>query len=407
VVGNVATGLMVVSAGTVTGGGGTIGYAAGSFGTLVISNGATMGFSSLSIGQQAGATGAVWISSGQLAVTNSAKSTLYVGYTGVGQLTVSNGAALSSVAYVGYNGGSQGTLTVAGGTATISSALNIGYSPGATGAVWLTGGRLVNNGTASAIIGAFGNGQLTTTAGSMQAGSVTVGQNAGSHGSLTVSGGTISVFSSLVVGDCATTASGQVSVVSGGSLYVTNAGDTAFLDVRHGTLVVGTGGVVQVDKLVMTNACGLLVRSGGTLVVSNLVLDPNLSAVGDGIPNGWKQQYGLDPLDPTLAGKDLDGSGLTVYQDYLAGLDPTNPASSFRIISVVPSGIDLRVTWRMGSGKTNALQVTAGDANGGYNTNNFTDIFTVTDTVGTVTNYLDLGAATNTPSRFYRVRLVP
>lgn len=44
---------------------------------------------------------------------------------------------------------------------------------------------------------------------------------------------------------------------------------------------------------------------------------------------------------------------------------------------------------------------------GSYDTNNFTDIFTVTNTVGVVTNYLDVGAATNVPTRYYRVRLVP
>jgi hypothetical protein len=61
----------------------------------------------------------------------------------------------------------------------------------------------------------------------------------------------------------------------------------------------------------------------------------------------------------------------------------------------------------MGSGKTNALQATAGDADGGFTTNDFNDIFTVTDTVGTTTNYLDVGAATNFPSRYYRIHLVP
>ena len=60
-----------------------------------------------------------------------------------------------------------------------------------------------------------------------------------------------------------------------------------------------------------------------------------------------------------------------------------------------------------GSGRTNALQATAGNASGGYNPINFTDIFTVTNTVGTTTNYLDTGAATNVPARYYRVRLVP
>jgi hypothetical protein len=57
----------------------------------------------------------------------------------------------------------------------------------------------------------------------------------------------------------------------------------------------------------------------------------------------------------------------------------------------------------MGNNKTNALQF----ANGGNYTTNFTDLFIVTNTLGTVTNYLDAGGATNTAARYYRVRLVP
>jgi len=37
----------------------------------------------------------------------------------------------------------------------------------------------------------------------------------------------------------------------------------------------------------------------------------------------------------------------------------------------------------------------------------FAGIFTVTNTTGTTTNYLDIGAATNVPAFYYRVRLVP
>jgi hypothetical protein len=40
-------------------------------------------------------------------------------------------------------------------------------------------------------------------------------------------------------------------------------------------------------------------------------------------------------------------------------------------------------------------------------TNITTEIFAVTNTTGTVTNYLDVGAATNAPASVYRVRLVP
>ena len=44
-----------------------------------------------------------------------------------------------------------------------------------------------------------------------------------------------------------------------------------------------------------------------------------------------------------------------------------------------------------------------------YSTNGFKNIFIVTNNtaVGTVTNYLDIGAATNTPVRYYRAQLAP
>jgi hypothetical protein len=52
----------------------------------------------------------------------------------------------------------------------------------------------------------------------------------------------------------------------------------------------------------------------------------------------------------------------------------------------------------MGAGKTNALQA---------GSDSYTPIFTVTNTTGTMTNYLDVGAITNGPLRLYRVGLVP
>jgi beta-glucanase (GH16 family) len=137
------------------------------------------------------------------------------------------------------------------------------------------------------------------------------------------------------------------------------------------------------------------------------LLDPTKSQVNDGIPNGWKQQYNLNPFDPALAAEDPDGDGMSNLQEYLAGTDPTNSASLLYITSVVAVGQDVLVTWMTGLGRTNALQWTAGAADGSYNTNSFADLFTVTNTASTVTNYLDAGAATNAPARYYRVRLVP
>jgi hypothetical protein len=157
----------------------------------------------------------------------------------------------------------------------------------------------------------------------------------------------------------------------------------------------------------MTNVCAHFVRTGGTLVYGSAILNPNADADGDGIPNGYEQAHGLDPLNPADANADNDGDGFSNLQEYLAGTDPNNSASYLHITSIVTTGNNVRVTWMMGPGKTNALQRTTGAADGSYQTNGFADVFTVTNTVGTITNYLDLGAATNIPARYYRVRLVP
>jgi hypothetical protein len=148
------------------------------------------------------------------------------------------------------------------------------------------------------------------------------------------------------------------------------------------------------------NACGS--------VESNLVeksvqplLDPNKSQVGDGIPNSWKQQYGFSPFDSTVANSDADGDGFNNLYEFLAGTDPTNSASAFRVTSVTREGDDVRVTWMIGLGKTNALQRAAA-IHGSY-----TEIFAVTNTSSTMIDRLDLGAATNVPAFYYRVRLVP
>ena len=43
---------------------------------------------------------------------------------------------------------------------------------------------------------------------------------------------------------------------------------------------------------------------------------------GDGMPDGWEIQYGLDPDDASDADLDTDGDGLTNLEEYSYGTDP-------------------------------------------------------------------------------------
>ena len=159
----------------------------------------------------------------------------------------------------------------------------------------------------------------------------------------------------------------------------------------------------------MTNACGLFIRGGGTLNVTSLVLDPSLDADGDGIPNSWEQSHGLDPLNAADASSDNDGDGLSSLREYQLGTDPVNASSPYRITAIAREGNDIRVTWATVGGSTNVVQVSAGTTGGSY-TNNFSDLSPQLNILGstvTSTNYLDLNGALNSPSRYYRIRLLP
>jgi hypothetical protein len=151
------------------------------------------------------------------------------------------------------------------------------------------------------------------------------------------------------------------------------------------------------------DACGNYDTNLVYLTVQPL-LDPNKSQVSDGIPNGWKQQYGFDPFDSSVASADPDGDLLTNLQEYLLGTDPTDKNSPFHILATTQEDNDLRITWADAAGRTNVVEA-ASDIGGIYS--NISDNIIVPGSGVGATNYLDAGAATNSLFRFYRVRVVP
>lgn len=381
----------------------------GSQGSLIIAarNCVLAPYCRLVVGMETGAVGMVSVTGGNLIVTNSFIT--LVGGDGAGELDLLGGTNMLGPLEVGGNPGSQGTMTIAGGSNTFLAGVMIGESINATGTVWMTGGQVLATNLTTCVAD-WGYGVVTVSNGAWLGSTMLVGlrsvtlktnqygqvlvPSSSSYGTVNVNGGSMTLLTKLVIGNCTSGGVGVVNV-AGGNLYVTNATHNAFIDVRSGQLNL-SGGLLQTDILIMTNACGQFIHGGGTLIISNVV---------DGIPSAWKQQYGLDPSDPTVTGADPDGDGFTNLQEYQAGTDPTNSASSLRITSIVTQGNDISISWSVATGKAYSVQMATSPLTNAFG--NLATVVVPATPMITGTNYLDAGAATNVGSRFYRIKLVP
>ena len=124
----------------------------------------------------------------------------------------------------------------------------------------------------------------------------------------------------------------------------------------------------------------------------------------------WQMQYFACINCPQAApNADPYGKGMSNTNQFLVGLNPTNPASVFRVTSSVMTGNDFVLTWQTAGVRTNVVQAANGGADGSFNAN-FQDIsgpIIIGVPGDTTTNYTDRGGGTNITSRFYRVRLGP
>jgi len=438
---NSYTGGTIVSNGTLA-----ISYPVGQ-GTLTAAGGTTTVSSSLLLGDSAGTTGTVWVTGGTL---DAGLQAIVVGFSGVGQMAVSNGAVAGGLFTVGFNFGSLGTLTMAGGSAASSLVLEAGLN-GSTGIVWVTGGQL--GPMPSIQIGRSGNGQMIVSNGTvLSSGSLSLGVGVITgltQGSLTISGGSLAITNSLnsgqlIVGQADPgfyTQNGGTATVD--DLLVTNLANSVFR-FNSGTFqtkattvsntqqfVVGNagstatyhllGGVhsfnngLRIHNAATLSGCGtingaVVVDAGGTVVAD---CGGSLTFAGSVTNNGTMQAINGSVLEAygTVVNNgliDITGGTTNFHGTFLNnGSIVGGSAPILQITGITRQSNDILVTWTTSAGTTNELQVTAGGPGGSYNTNDFAAIFTVTNTTGTVTDYLDVGAATNSPSRFYRVRLVP
>ena len=173
------------------------------------------------------------------------------------------------------------------------------------------------------------------------------------------------------------------------------------------TLVASSGSITGAPTVATTASFTVRVTDAGSQIADkdfSLTVNPSLTTF-----QVWQVQYfGCTNCPQAAETADPDGDGQNNLAEFLAGTDPTNSASAFDVISIVQEGDDVRVGWLAGGGRTNVVQA-VNDAGSGF-TNNFSDLsplFIIPGAGDVLTNYLDVGGATNAPSRFYRVRLVP
>ena len=310
-------------------------------------------------------------------------------------------------------------LTKIGSGTFILSGAN-GYSGGTT----VSNGTLVVNNTTGSGTGA---GAVTVVAraalggGGIMAGPVTVdGTLAPGNGP-----GTLTVSNNVVLNSDAIL---QYDLGSNSDLTV--AADNLTLD---GTLDITDGGGFTNATYTLFTYGGMLVTNGSPAILAigstpdtnktytidistagqvNLLVSDATSPPLDPFVAWQLQYFGCTNLAicPQAAGDaDYDGDGMNNTNEFLTGTDPTNSASAFRIISASQQTTDVTITWSTAGGRTNVVQGTSGAVDGRYTTN-FTDLSTPMAIPGNgdvTTNYTDSGGATNVPSRYYRIHLVP
>jgi PKD repeat protein len=341
----------------------------------------------------------------------------------------STGAFTNTVVFTSNGGSSTNTVTGVGVTpAQISvnpssmdfGTIATGSSSQGTFVVTNVGGAAATNGTITVTVGPF-----TIVSGNTFALAAGASTNVVVQFAPSVAGGfTNAIIVATANGGNSTntvTGTGAVAPVASFTVIPSNGVEpltVSFTDTSTGTAPLSLSWNLGDSTTTNTGGGAVFAHSYAagiytvTLTASNVVgsstiVSNNLIAVLS-VFQAWQLQYfGCTNCPQAQAGADPYGKGISNTNQFLLGLNPTNPASAFKILTVAPQGSDALITWATAGGITNVVQSTTGLPNGSYSTD-FVDVSPLIIIQGsgdTTTNYLNQGALTNSSTLYYRIRL--
>jgi uncharacterized repeat protein (TIGR03803 family) len=163
----------------------------------------------------------------------------------------------------------------------------------------------------------------------------------------------------------------------------------------------------QSGNVISTSACWTVTANGNVNLVANFAV---VDSVGDGIPDWWRAEYfpnvdpaGMSTNNLSCATCDADGTGQNNLFKYVAGLDPTNPASVFvlKIASVPGQPNQKNLTFNpLATGRTYTPEFRTDLTAGAYAT---LAGYSGPQTNSTEVSETDLNATQS--SKFYRIRI--
>ncbi|WP_177217859.1 autotransporter domain-containing protein [Nitrosomonas eutropha] len=298
---------------------------------------------------------------------------LHVGRSGTGTLTVSGGGSVDAyIAYVGENDGSSGTLRIeSGGKMTSTSGGYIGVHANADGKATVTGQGAQWIANDKLVIGMEGEGSLFisdyASASVTGRGSIGVGTEIGSYGSLVInSGSTLSGVSGFIGGSSGSM--GRANVIGSDSQW-TSSNSLAVGQNGHGTLTVSDDGLIQAPIIHVaslgggTGTVNIGEQSGVTAAAPGILDTPNIAfggGTGTLVFNHTSNNYLFAPV--------ISGEGFIKAENGRTVL--TGNSTGFTGSTAILSG----ATLQLGNGGTTGLIA-------GNMVNNGTLAFNRSDTV--------------------------